>query len=304
MKKYHKICLLKGGDSPEREVSLISAANYMKALDELGVNYADFDFFGDAAQLIAHIKKENPECVLNALHGGSGENGNVQAVLNLMKIPYTHSGVMASAIAMDKRASRELFAKNGILVPAGFATSWDEFRRHPSMEPPFVLKPVDGGSSVGVHIVKNPETLASIDWQRKGNEILVEEYVPGLELTVGVLGDRPLEVTNLVVQSGFLDYGNKYSAGHSLHEIPAKISPKVRNEALETALKAHQIIGCRGVSRSDFRYNDKTGELYILELNTQPGMTPFSFVPEQAEFVGISFTQLTQWIIEKACYDT
>ncbi|MDR3187322.1 MAG: D-alanine--D-alanine ligase [Holosporaceae bacterium] len=303
-RKYQNICVLKGGDSLEREVSLISAANYMKALDELGYDYGDFDFSGDVEQLVSHIKKENPDCVLNALHGGSGENGNVQALLNLMKVPYTHSGVMSSAIAMDKRASRELFARNGIRVPAGFTASWSEFREHPSMNYPFVIKPVNGGSSVHVHIVKDRETLGAIDWQYEDDEILVEEYIPGLELTVGVLDDKPLEVTNLIVQSGFLDYDSKYSLGRSLHEIPAKISPQTRNEVLETALKAHKITGCRGVSRSDFRYNDKTEELYILELNTQPGMTPFSFVPEQAEFAGIPFAQLVQWIIEKACYDT
>ncbi|MDR2067568.1 MAG: D-alanine--D-alanine ligase [Holosporaceae bacterium] len=303
-RKYRKICVLKGGDSPEREVSLVSATNYMRALDELGYVYGDFDFSGNAEQLISYIRRESPDCVLNALHGGSGENGNIQALMNLLKVPYTHSGVMASSVAMDKRASREAFAKNGLRVPTGFTTFWNEFRECPAMEYPFVIKPVDGGSSVHVRIIRDQKALSSIDWQYKNGEILVEEYIPGLELTVGVLDDRPLEVTNLIVPSGFLDYDSKYSVGRSLHEIPAKISPKVRDEVLETAMKAHKIIGCRGVSRSDFRYNDKTEELYILELNTQPGMTPFSFVPEQAEFVGIPFAQLVQWIIEKACYDT
>jgi D-alanine-D-alanine ligase len=298
-----KVCVLKGGDSSERKISLVTGGEYAKALDALGYECCSFDFTGDVHELISHLESENPDCVLNGLHGGSGENGNIPAILNLMKIPYSHSGVLASSTAMNKQIAKQLFAAGGLQVPRGFVTGWNEFRRNPSMVYPFVVKPIAEGSSIGVHLVHNSEMLSCIDEEYKNDEVLVEEYIPGMELAVSVIDNRSIEVTNITVPEGFYDYRNKYSSGCSFHEIPAKIPEKIRKMALEHALTAHLILGCRGISRSDFRYDAMAGQLYILELNTHPGMTPVSLVPEQANFIGISFNQLVQWIVEKSCYD-
>ncbi|MDR2766440.1 MAG: D-alanine--D-alanine ligase [Holosporaceae bacterium] len=303
VKVHGKVCLLKGGDSQEREISLLTAKECLLALSELGYDSHDYDFSGDVGELVDHLKTDPPDCVLNALHGGSGENGNVQALLNLMKIPYSHSGVAASAMAMDKRISRRLFASNGLRIPEGFVKKWDEFKANPTMDYPFVVKEIDGGSSAGVYVVNDVKALQAIEWKYKNNEVLVEKYIPGLELSVSVLNNNPVAVTNIVVSNGFYDYRNKYSTGCSFHEIPAKIPEKVRKLAMEYAMTAHAALGCRWISRSDFRYDHVADELCILEVNTQPGMTKLSLVPEQAKYVGISFNQLVQWIVEEACYD-
>lgn len=298
----HKICILKGGNSSEREVSLISALGCKEALESVGYACFDFDFSGDMDELRDVISSKKPSCVFNALHGGIGENGVVQAVLNSMKVPYTHSGVLASEIGMDKKKSRELFHRSGLRIPKGEVVIFEEFINNPTIPIPFVIKPVNGGSSNGVFIIKDQSQLKNIDWHYD-DEALVETYISGLELTVGVMDDKPLEVTNILVKAGFYDYHNKYQQGGSCHELPAKIPLDIRNEAMSTAIKAHELLGCRGVSRSDFRYNDQTNELYILEINTQPGMTPLSLLPEQANYLGISYNQLVQWMVERACYD-
>ncbi|MDR2682210.1 MAG: D-alanine--D-alanine ligase [Holosporaceae bacterium] len=297
-----KICVLKGGDSFEREVSLVSAKECTSAIRQLGYETCEFDFTGDIMDLILHIQQEKPDCVFNSLHGGSGENGNVQAILNFLRVPYTHSGVMASSIAMHKYLSGNLFECNGIRVPKNNFERWDDFVKKPDFPCPFVIKPVDSGSSDGVHIINDPSELNDIVWEY-GDMVLVSDYIPGLELTVGLLNDKPLAVTNIISSIGFYDYQNKYTAGKTFHEIPAHVPDFIQQEALQVAEKAHKLIGCRCVSRSDFRYNDVTQELFLLEVNTQPGMTPLSLLPEQAKFVGISFEKLIQCMIEQSSYD-
>ncbi|MDR3179782.1 MAG: D-alanine--D-alanine ligase [Holosporaceae bacterium] len=297
-----KICLLKGGNSFERDISLVSAKECSSAIRQLGYEMCEFDFTGDAMALILHIQKEKPDCVFNSLHGGSGENGNVQSILNFLRIPYTHSGVVASSIAMHKYISGKLFESNGIRIPKNNFEKWSDFVKKIDFPCPFVIKPVDSGSSDGVYILNNPAELNDVAWEY-GDMVLVSEYIPGLELTVGVLNDQPLAVTNIIASVGFYDYKNKYTPGQTFHEIPARIPDAIREEALEVAAKAHKLIGCRCVSRSDFRYNDVTRELFLLEVNTQPGMTPLSLLPEQAKFVGIPFEKLIQYMIEQSCYD-
>jgi D-alanine-D-alanine ligase len=301
-REMKKICILKGGDSSERKISLITGKSYADALKSSEYGVWEFDFNGDIYNLISHLKIENPCCVVNALHGGSGENGNIQSLLNLMKIPYTHSGVLASSISMDKYISGNLLAQNGIQVPKNMLISWKEFIKNPNFPTPFIIKPVDGGSSNGVYIIEDTAVLYDIDWVF-GRNVYVNEYVPGLELTVGIINNKAVEVTNIAVESGFYDYNNKYNAGRSYHELPAKIPSSIRKQAMELAERAHNLFGCRGVSRVDFRYNDVTQELFMLELNTQPGMTPVSLLPEQARYVGMSFDELAQLMIEQSCYD-
>lgn len=302
MSKFKKICLLKGGTSTEREVSLSSACGFAEALRELKYDYIEFDFVDNLVELVSFLERERPDCVLNGLHGGSGENGNIQAVLNLMRVPYTHSGMLASALAMDKHLSRELFIKNGIPVAEGRVVNWKEFLKNPDFDYPFVVKAIDGGSSAGVFIVNNSEDLYKIDWNYRDN-VLVERYIAGKELTVGIINDKPVEVTEISVKSGFYDYHNKYAGGCSFHEVPAKIPNDIREKAMSMALKAHMILGCRGISRADFRYDDQSGRLYILEVNSQPGMTKTSLLPEQCKVAGMSFSELVRYMIEAACYD-
>ena len=303
-KDFKKICLLKGGDSKEREISFESSKAYAQAVKDLGYDLAEFDFTGDIPAMVNFLKEQNPDCVLNGLHGGSGENGTIPAILNLLKIPYTHSGVLASAIGMNKYISERFFSNCGIRTPKTICRNWNEFLDNPQMnfDTKFVIKPIADGSSNGVYIIEDLSVLSTINWEF-GENVLIEEYIPGLELTVGVMGGKALEVTKIKVNQGFYDYENKYVAGGSYHEVPAKIPEKVRTEAKKIAEKAHELCGCRGISRTDFRYNDVTDELYMLELNTHPGMTTTSLVPEQAKYVGISFTQLADWIIKQACCD-
>ncbi|GHT91015.1 D-alanine--D-alanine ligase [Alphaproteobacteria bacterium] len=297
-----KVCILKGGDSFERDISILGATGCVKAAKELGYDVCDFDFTGDIAALISHIKWEMPDCVFNALHGGSGENGNVQSLLNFLKVPYSHSGVLASSLAMNKYVSCILFGNSGIRVPRSKLEKWGDFVKKPDFLCPFVVKPVDSGSSEGVYIINNYSELSNIKWTY-GNMVLVSEYIPGLELTTAVLNDESLEVTNIVPTSGFYDYKNKYTDGGAVHEIPANIPDFIRHEAMTSALKAHKLLGCRCTSRSDFRYNDVTKELFLLEVNTQPGLTTLSLLPEQAKFVGISFNKLIQYMIEQSTCD-
>lgn len=301
-KKFKKICVLEGGNSSEREVSLSSSKSYSSALSSCGYDVCEFDFSGDVYDLVSYLKKEKPCCILNGLHGGSGENGNVQSILNLLKIPYTHSGVLASSIAMDKYVSGRLFEQNGIKAPKTKLEKWDDFINNPNFPCPFVIKPVDGGSSAGVYIIEDVAMLCEVDWIY-GDKVLVSEYIPGLELSVGVLDGKALDVTNITVQDGFYDYKHKYETGYSAHEIPAKIPDSIREEAMASAEKAHLLAGCRAISRSDFRYNNITNELFILEINTQPGMTPTSLLPEQAKYRGMSFETLVNWLVEQATYD-
>lgn len=304
MKK--RVVVLLGGTSSERDVSLVSGAAVVKALDERGYDAIPFDIGDDIAALVKALTPK-PDAVFNALHGSGGEDGTVQGLLELMGIPYTHSGVLASALAMDKPMTKRVVEAAGVRTPKGRVASVAEVRREHPMARPYIVKPVAEGSTVGVHIVRDGENLPAIDsaWAF-GAQVLVEEYIRGRELTVGVMGDKALAVTEIRFGGALFDYTSKYTAGHAEHIIPAPIPQPVYDEAMRWALLAHQAVGCRGISRSDFRYDDKkpgTSGLYFLEINNQPGFTPVSLVPEQAQRAGISFGELVVWLVENATCD-
>jgi D-alanine-D-alanine ligase len=296
-----------GGPSAEREVSLVTGKACAQGLREAGYEVLEIDVTRDVAALVA-APSPAPDAVFNALHGRWGEDGCVQGVLELLQIPYTHSGLLASALAMDKPVAKRLFAAAGLACPEGVVVERDGLLEGEVMERPYVVKPVNEGSSVGVHIVRAGDNRASIDaedWP-PGMQLLVERYIPGRELTAAVMGDRPLAVTEIRPRQGFYDYRAKYTEGIADHAIPADVPAAVYDRALEMALIGHQVLGCRGVSRADFRYDDSldgTAGLYLLEINTQPGMTPLSLVPEQAAHLNIGFPELCAWMVEHATCD-
>ncbi len=297
-----RVAVLYGGWSSEREVSLVSGAECAKAIEELGYEVTLIDVEPDLAALIAALDPA-PDVVFNALHGRHGEDGKIQGLLDILEIPYTHSGVLASALAMDKPMAKRLFAAAAIPCPDGRIVSREELANGPVIDPPYVIKPPNEGSSVGVHIVREGDNRPALDDWPFGDEVLVESYIPGRELTVGVMGERALGVTELRPHEGFYDYAAKYEEGRTTHLCPAPVAEKIADLAMEYALKAHEALGCRGVSRADLRYDDTGGEpgdLYMLEINTQPGMTPLSLVPEQAAHDGIDFPRLVSWIVEDA----
>ena len=301
------VAVLMGGWSAEREVSLESGKAVAKALAAQGYAVETVDAGHDVAAALGALVPR-PDAVFNALHGRWGEDGNVQGVLNILGLPYTHSGLLASAMAMDKVVAKRLFAAAGITCPEGFVVDLDSVLAGRVMEPPYVVKPINEGSSVGVHIVMEGDNYPGIDraaW-RYGDEVLVERYIPGRELTVVVMGDRALGVTELRPKQGFYDYEAKYTDGKTTHLCPAPLPERVSRLAMDTALAAHRALGCRGVSRADLRYDDGAGEsgsLYLLEINTQPGMTPLSLAPEQAAHSGIDFGALVSWMVEAAQCD-
>lgn len=298
------VAVLMGGWSSEREVSLVSGAGVVKALTEKGLRVTAIDVQRDLEGLLRALTPR-PDVVFNALHGRGGEDGTVQGVLEFLGIPYTHSGVTASAVAMDKHLTRQIAAAQGVPVARGVIASREEVQTRDVLPPPYVIKPIDEGSSVGVRIVHTDETyrtLAEDSWIY-GDKVLVEQYVPGRELTVGVRGDRALAVTELRPTTGFYDYKAKYTGGLTEHLVPAPIPPAVADAALQQALTMHRALGCAGVSRSDFRWNDQvpgTEGLFFLELNSQPGLTPLSLVPEQAAYGGMSYGDLCLWLVEDA----
>jgi D-alanine-D-alanine ligase len=301
-----RVTVLMGGLSAEREVSLASGANCAAALKEAGYTVETLDAGVELGAVIAQLKAQRPDVVFNALHGRFGEDGNIQGVLNLLKIPYTHSGLMASALAMDKTMAKRLFVAAGLRVPEGKLLSRAEVVAGDPLPRPYVVKPYNEGSSVGVTIIKagdNAKPFAGIDWPF-GDVVLAERFIPGRELTCGVMGDKAMAVTELRPKSGFYDYANKYTGGMTEHLVPAPLPADVYAECLRMALAAHQALGCRGVSRSDFRYDDTgrggIGEIYLLETNTQPGMTELSLVPEQAKYLGMSYPELVSWMVEHA----
>ncbi len=299
------VAVLMGGFSSERPVSLSSGKACADALEAEGFRVTRVDVDRNVSSFLADLR---PDVAFNALHGPFGEDGAIQGVLEYLQIPYTHSGVLASALAMDKGRAKHVAQAAGIPVAeARVMSRFDIGNRHP-IEPPYVVKPVREGSSFGVVIVKEdqshpPQVLSSDDW-RYGDEVMVERYVYGRELTCGVMGDKALGVTEVVpTGNAFYDYDAKYAAGGSRHILPAQISSNVYQKIQSFALKAHQAMGCRGVSRSDFRYDDRfseDGEVIWLEVNTQPGMTPTSLVPEMAAHVGLSFGDLVRWMVEDA----
>jgi D-alanine-D-alanine ligase len=293
------VAVLMGGLSAEREVSLTSGAACADALERLGAEVSRVDAGRDLTEV---LKRLSPDVCFNALHGEWGEDGCVQGVLETLGLAYTHSGVLASALAMDKTRAKAVMAAAGVTVPGGGLFSRFEAGRGHVMAPPYVVKPNAQGSSVGVFRVFEgangpPVELLSPDWAL-GDRVVVEPFVPGLELAVAVMDDRALGVTEIEARTGFYDYDAKYSPGGSVHILPARIPPGVAERAKTQALAAHAALGCRGLTRADLRYDDVNDLLVLLEVNTQPGMTPTSLAPEQAAHVGMDFDRLVLWITE------
>ncbi|MBS1070940.1 D-alanine--D-alanine ligase [Gluconobacter cerinus] len=299
-----KVAVLYGGTSSERPVSLVSGNAAISALREKGHEVTPVDVGADIAVTIQALRVAAPDVVFNALHGPKGEDGAIQGVLEWMGLPYTHSGIRASAVAMDKGATRMLLAAAGLPIAEGRVITPEELAEADPLPVPYVVKPVAEGSSVGVEIIRqgdNRRAEIAKNW-RFGKEALVEAFVPGRELTAGVMGDRALAVTDILPAetAAFYDFEAKYKAGGSRHVVPAELPESVTERALDYALRAHQILGCSGASRTDFRYDDETDTLIVLEVNTQPGMTPTSLLPEQAAYCGISYPDLCDWLVQEA----
>jgi D-alanine-D-alanine ligase len=296
-----RVAVIYGGWSSERPVSLSSGQQMAAAARKAGYDVTEIDVTREIAAQLAAAK---PDVVLNGLHGPWGEDGCVQGVLEVMGLPYSHSGVLASALAMDKLKSKAVYRGAGLDVAADKRVTRAEAAAAHALKPPYVIKPVNEGSSFGVLIVREgtngpPQELMGPNW-RYGDYLMAEEYIPGRELTVAVLGDRALAVTEITTLRDYYDFDAKYAAGGSRHVIPADLPAHVTKAAMDAALVAHQALGCRGATRSDFRYDEEKDRLVILETNTQPGMTPTSLVPEQAAHMGMAFEELVAWMIEDA----
>lgn len=296
-----RVAVLYGGWSAEREVSLTSGRGVVEALKDSPYEVIPIDVKPDIAQVLAEVK---PDVVFNALHGRFGEDGCIQGVLEILRIPYTHSGVLASALAMDKPKAKEVFAAAGIPVAKGITVTRHDLMQGEPLPRPFVVKPVAEGSSVGVSIVKHGDNFLvdEENWQF-GETVLVEEYIPGREVQAAVLDDKALGAIEIRPKTLFYDYEAKYTSGKAEHLMPAPINREAYEQVLEYAVAAHKALGCRGVSRSDFRYDDTQGEpgrIIILETNTQPGMTPLSLTPEIAAYTGLSYRDLVIRLIEGA----
>jgi D-alanine-D-alanine ligase len=295
-----RVAVLHGGISAEREVSLRSGQQVVIALTQAGFDVVPIEVTADLAALIAALTPA-PDVVFNALHGRFGEDGSIQGVLDYLGIPYTHSGVRASALAIDKAAAKAVFAQAGLPVAPHRIIDINELADHHPLPPPYVVKPVNEGSSVGVSIVRPGDNRnAQIVAEWRFGPAMVEQYVPGRELTVCVLEDRALVVTEILTEVEFYDYHAKYVPGASRHELPAQLPPEITQQALDIALAAHRALGCRGATRADLRFDDANGRLILLEVNTQPGLTPTSLLPEQAGYIGMNFPQLCAWMVERA----
>ena len=299
------VAVLMGGWSAEREISLLSGKACGDALETQGYRVTRVDVARNVAEVLARLK---PDAAFNVLHGKPGEDGTIQGILEILRIPYTHSGVLASALAMDKPVAKIVMAAAGVSVPEGVVVSRAEAAKAHVMKPPYVIKPPAEGSSVGVFIVQPdhahpPQELSRPDWPY-GEQVLVERYVAGLELTCAVMGEEALGVIEIEPTTRFYDYESKYAPGGSRHILPARILPNIYQRARNLALTAHRALGCRGVSRADFRFDPRPdGDLVCLEVNTQPGMTEMSLVPELAAHAGLSFGELVKWIVEDASLD-
>ncbi len=296
------VAVLMGGFSAERDVSLTSGAACAAACRALGHTVTEIDVGLD---VVERLKAAKPDVAFNALHGTFGEDGRMQGILELLKIPYTHSGVLASALAMDKPMAKKIFAAAGLRVATSRTVNRDDVIAGDVMPRPYVVKPANEGSSVGVKLMFAGDNYSFTreNWPY-GKTVMVEQYIPGRELTCAVLDGVALGVTEIVIPSGFYDYENKYTAGKSHHICPADIPQPIYDEAMAMAVKAHEALGCRGMSRSDFRWDEKgDGNLYILETNTQPGMTPLSLSPELAAYAGIDFNRLVQTLLDGASLD-
>jgi D-alanine-D-alanine ligase len=302
------VAVLMGGWSAERPVSINSGRGCADALEARGYRVSRVDVARDIAEVLAKLR---PDVAFNALHGRVGEDGTIQGVLEILKIPYTHSGVLASALAMQKDLAKAVMSAAGIPVAHGVTVDRKDAALRHVLSPPYVLKPVAEGSSLGIVIVKRdrthpPQEVGREDWPY-GDRLLAERFVDGKELTCAVIGDRATDIIEVQpVSEAFYGYDAKYSKGGSIHIIPAKVKPKIYHEVQELTLRAHRALGCRGVSRSDFRWDDsigEDGELVCLEVNTQPGMTQTSLVPDMAAHAGMTFGELVEWMVEDASCD-
>lgn len=297
------VAVLLGGWSAEREVSLVSGAGVVRALEAEGYEVRAIDVQRDAAGLIAALTNPRPDAVFNALHGRGGEDGTVQGILEFLGLPYTHSGVRASSVAMDKEMAKRVLSTVGVPSPRAVVLRRGETLPEGAIALPYIVKPVDEGSTVGVTLVREGQNSPLEDSWIFGDRVMVEEYIPGRELTVAVMGDRALAVTEIDFGAQLYDYTAKYTSGHATHYLPARVPDDIAAEAMRLAVLAHQTIGCQGVSRSDFRWDDSRpglDGLFFLEVNNQPGMTPLSLAPEQAAHVGISYGALVSWLVENA----
>jgi D-alanine-D-alanine ligase len=299
------VAVLMGGWSAEREVSLMSGAGVADALESLGHRVTRIDMDRNVAMVLDSVR---PDVVFNALHGTPGEDGTVQGLMDLMGLRYTHSGLETSVIAIDKELTKQQLVPHGVRMPEGKMVASESLYEADPMARPYVLKPVNEGSSVGVAIITDSGNYGSpIGREAEGpwkhfDRLLAEPFIRGRELTVAVLGEEALAVTELQPKSGFYDYDAKYTEGMTQHVCPAQVPDEIRDAAMAMAVKSHRLLGCRGCSRSDFRWDDERGVegLYLLEVNTQPGMTPLSLVPEQAKYRGMSYAQLVRRIVEEA----
>ncbi len=307
MSNSKHVAVLMGGWSVEREISLRSGAACADALDRNGYRVTRIDVERDIAAVLARLQ---PDVALNMLHGRPGEDGTIQGLLEILQIPYSHSGPLSSALAIKKDIAKVVMANAGVGVPEGIVVSRQEAAKSHVLPPPYVIKPIAEGSSKGVFIVSEehshpPQELTRHDWVY-GERLLCERYIAGKELTCAVVGDKALGVIEIVPAVRFYDYEAKYAPGGSKHLLPAPLKPNVYQEVRRLTLLAHQALGCRGVSRADFRYDDRmdgTQGLVCLEVNTQPGMTETSLVPELAADAGITFDELVKWMVEDASLD-
>lgn len=295
------VAVLMGGWSAEREVSESSGSMIVRTLEDSGYAVKAINVTRDIKDLIARLTPR-PDVVFNALHGRWGEDGRIQSILDILGLPYTNSGVLSSALCMDKAVARDILMSNGLRCAEGFTMSVSELEHKEPMPRPYVLKPLQEGSSVGVRIINSDEDL--VQWKKEwqyGASVLVEKYIPGKEIHVAVMGDKAIGAIEIKPKNGFYDYEAKYTQGKADHIMPASLPQQRYDEVLALALRAHKVLKCEGVSRVDFRYDDvseEAGKFYVLEVNTQPGMTPLSLVPEIAAHAGISFAQLIQWMVE------
>ena len=298
------VAVLMGGWSSEREISISSGENCSNALEEKGYHVTRIDVSRDIGEVLARLR---PDIAFNALHGPFGEDGTIQGVLEILEIPYTHSGVLASALAMHKLLAKPILVEAGVMVAESKAVSRREAAAAHPLEPPYVVKPIEEGSSFGVIIVRERANAPALellaeDWAF-GDALMAERFIPGRELTCAMVADEPTDVIEIVTEGRFYDFEAKYAPGGSIHVLPAKISPIVYQNVRMLTQRAHQALGCRGVSRVDFRFDERpdgTGELICLEVNTQPGMTPTSLVPEMAANAGTDFGSLVAWMVEDA----
>ncbi len=295
-----KVLVLCGGFSSEREVSLVTGKSVAEALRKRDYVVVEHDLT-DGFKFMECLQKEKPDVVFNALHGNFGEDGEIQGMLDILRIPYTHSGLKASALGMDKNLTKEIAAKHGVCVPKGEKMTYRQFKEQGTyLSFPYVVKPVSEGSSVGVFIVKNKKDLQNVVYDNNDRELLIEEFIEGKELTCMVLGTKAHVVTELRPTVEFYDYKAKYTDGMTQHILPAEIPEDAANVCKHYSEVLHKALGCRGVSRCDFRYNPQQG-VVLLEINTNPGMTPLSLVPEQAKYIGISYEKLCSYLVENAC---